>query len=304
MDMITVTAKTYDEAVTNALIELGTTSEHLYVEVVQRETAGLFGVLGGKSCIINARIMTEEEEAQKKTGAGEKKEASENIEKKDEAGTKETKTDEVKTELSDELKEKIAKQNATIAKRRMEAESHKDEAEKNEEKGEHRPVERELKPISKEDAKKAKENAEEFIKSMLLAMNVKASLDTSFNHETNELNIILSGDDMGVLIGKRGQTLDSMQYLVSLVINKKHDGYIRVKLDTENYRERRKEKLENLAKSIARKVSKTHRAVSLEPMNPYERRIIHSVLQSDRYVITDSEGEDPYRHVIIKPKRY
>ena len=303
MDMITVTAKTYDEAVTNALIELGTTSEHLYVEVVQRETAGLFGVLGGKSCIINARIMTEEEEAQKKTGAGEKKEASENIEKKDEAGTKETKTDEVKTELSDELKEKIAKQNATIAKRRMEAESHKDEADK-EEKGEHRPVERELKPISKEDAKKAKENAEEFINSMLSAMNVKASLDTSFNHETNELNIILSGDDMGVLIGKRGQTLDSMQYLVSLVINKKHDGYIRVKLDTENYRERRKEKLENLAKSIARKVSKTHRAVSLEPMNPYERRIIHSVLQSDRYVITDSEGEDPYRHVIIKPKRY
>ena len=185
----------------------------------------------------------------------------------------------------------------------MEAESHKDEADK-EEKGEHRPVERELKPISKEDANKAKENAEEFINSMLSAMNVKASLDTSFNHETNELNIILSGDDMGVLIGKRGQTLDSMQYLVSLVINKKHDGYIRVKLDTENYRERRKEKLENLAKSIARKVSKTHRAVSLEPMNPYERRIIHSVLQSDRYVITDSEGEDPYRHVIIKPKRY
>ena len=301
MDMITVTAKTYDEAVTNALIELGTTSEHLYVEVVQRETAGLFGVLGGKSCIINARIMTEEEEAQKKTGEEEKKEA---VENKGEVDTKEPSSSaEVKTELSDELKEKIAKQNATIAKRRMEAESHKDEADK-EEKGEHRPVERELKPISKEDAKKAKENAEEFIKSMLLAMNVKASLDTSFNHETNELNIILSGDDMGVLIGKRGQTLDSMQYLVSLVINKKHDGYIRVKLDTENYRERRKEKLENLAKSIARKVSKTHRAVSLEPMNPYERRIIHSVLQSDRYVITDSEGEDPYRHVIIKPKRY
>lgn len=302
MDMITVTAKTYDEAVTNALIELGTTSEHLYVEVVQRETAGLFGVLGGKSCIINARIMTEEEEAQKKTGEEEKKEA---VENKGEVDTKEPSSSaEVKTELSDELKEKIAKQNATIAKRRMEAESHKDEAEKNEEKGEHRPVERELKPISKEDANKAKENAEEFIKSMLSAMNVKASLDTSFNHETNELNIILSGDDMGVLIGKRGQTLDSMQYLVSLVINKKHDGYIRVKLDTENYRERRKEKLENLAKSIARKVSKTHRAVSLEPMNPYERRIIHSVLQSDRYVITDSEGEDPYRHVIIKPKRY
>ena len=301
MDMITVTAKTYDEAVTNALIELGTTSEHLYVEVVQRETAGLFGVLGGKSCIINARIMTEEEEAQKKTGAGEKKEA---VENKGEVDTKEpSSSEEVRTELSDELKEKIAKQNATIAKRRMEAESHKDEADK-EEKGEHRPVERELKPISKEDAKKAKENAEEFINSMLSAMNVKASLDTSFNHETNELNIILSGDDMGVLIGKRGQTLDSMQYLVSLVINKKHDGYIRVKLDTENYRERRKEKLENLAKSIARKVSKTHRAVSLEPMNPYERRIIHSVLQSDRYVITDSEGEDPYRHVIIKPKRY
>ncbi len=300
MDMITVTAKTYDEAVTNALIELGTTSEHLYVEVVQKETAGLFGVLGGKNCIIKARIMTEEEEANKNKVIEE--DVKEEKKKVEEA--EETSKEEVKTELSDELKEKIAKQNATIAKRRLEAESHKDEDSKSEEASkEQKKVEREIKPVSKEDANKAKEKAEEFIKSLLDAMKVNASLEASFDHETNELNIILSGDDMGVLIGKRGQTLDSMQYLVSLVINKNHDGYIRVKLDTENYRERRKEKLENLAKSIARKVSRTHRPVSLEPMNPYERRIIHSVLQSDRYVITDSEGEDPYRHVIVKPKR-
>ena len=124
-----------------------------------------------------------------------------------------------------------------------------------------------------------------------------------YNEEERTMDIELSGDEMGVLIGKRGQTLDSLQYLVSLVVNKGTDNYIRVKVDTEDYRQRRRETLENLAKNISFKVKRTKRAVSLEPMNPYERRIIHSALQNDRYVTTHSEGNDPYRHVVVTIKR-
>ena len=117
------------------------------------------------------------------------------------------------------------------------------------------------------------------------------------------MDVNLTGEEMGLLIGKRGQTLDSLQYLVSLVVNKESEDYLRVKLDTENYRERRKETLETLAKNIAYKVKRTRRPVSLEPMNPYERRIIHSALQNDKYVFTKSEGEEPFRHVVIALKK-
>ena len=124
-----------------------------------------------------------------------------------------------------------------------------------------------------------------------------------YNEEEQELSLNLEGDDMGILIGKRGQTLDSLQYLVSLIVNKGTEGYLRVKLDTENYRERRKETLETLAKNIAYKVKRTKRPVSLEPMNPYERRIIHAAIQNDKYVTTRSEGEEPFRHVVIALKK-
>ena len=144
--------------------------------------------------------------------------------------------------------------------------------------------------------------ASDFLKDVFAAMNIIVVVDVKYNAENNEMNIDLSGDDMGVLIGKRGQTLDSLQYLVSLVVNKNTEDYVRVKIDTENYRERRKETLENLAKNIAYKVKRTRRAVSLEPMNPYERRIIHSALQNDKFVTTHSEGEEPYRHVVITLK--
>ena len=133
-------------------------------------------------------------------------------------------------------------------------------------------------------------------------MNIIVVVDVKYNAENNEMNIDLSGDDMGVLIGKRGQTLDSLQYLVSLVVNKGNEDYIRVKVDTENYRERRKSTLENLAKNMAYKVKRTRRPLHLEPMNPYERRIIHSALQNDKFVTTHSEGEEPYRHVVITLK--
>lgn len=167
--------------------------------------------------------------------------------------------------------------------------------------------------VKEEKKEEAKENTEssvtvsepvtadpkEFLERVFNAMNMKVSIDVETKED--EINIELSGDDMGVLIGKRGQTLDSLQYLTSIVVNKGRKEYIRVKIDTENYRLRRKETLENLAKNLAYKAKRTKNPVSLEPMNPYERRIIHSALQNDKYVTTHSEGEEPYRKVIITP---
>lgn len=207
MEMITVTAKNVDEAVTKALIELGTTSDKLEYEVVEKGSAGFLG-LGAKPAIIRAK----------------KKETLE-------------------------------------------------------------------------------DRAAEFLERVFGAMNMQVTISVSYNEEEKEMNVNLEGEDMGILIGKRGQTLDSLQYLVSLVVNKTSADYIRVKLDTENYRERRKETLETLAKNIAYKVKRTKRSVSLEPMNPYERRIIHAALQNDKYVVTRSDGEEPFRHVIISLKR-
>ena len=148
------------------------------------------------------------------------------------------------------------------------------------------------------------EKAKNFLNDVLGAMEITAVIDAKYDENEKTLEVVLNGEDMGVLIGKRGQTLDSLQYLVSLVVNKGTSEYIRVKVDTENYRERRKLTLENLAKNIAFKVKRTKRSVSLEPMNPYERRIIHSALQNDRYVTTHSEGEEPFRKVVVTLKKY
>lgn len=207
MDMITVTAKTVDEAVTKALIELGTTSDKLEYEIIEKGSTGFLGI-GAKPAIIRAK----------------KKETLE-------------------------------------------------------------------------------DSAIQFLEQVFGAMNMQVTISVAYNEEEKEMNVNLEGEDMGILIGKRGQTLDSLQYLVSLVVNKTSSDYIRVKLDTENYRERRKETLETLAKNIAYKVKRTKRSVSLEPMNPYERRIIHAALQNDKYVVTRSDGEEPFRHVIISLKR-
>ena len=145
--------------------------------------------------------------------------------------------------------------------------------------------------------------AKEYLQDVFNAMNMTVVVDVKYDEENKNLNVDLSGDEMGVLIGKRGQTLDSLQYLLSLVVNKESEEYIRVKVDTEDYRKRRKETLENLAKNIAYKVKRTKRPVSLEPMNPYERRIIHSALQNDKYVTTHSEGEEPFRRVVVTLKK-
>ena len=148
------------------------------------------------------------------------------------------------------------------------------------------------------------DTARDFLNEVFRAMDLIVVVDVKYNEAESSMEVDLSGDEMGVLIGKRGQTLDSLQYLVSLVVNKNVENYIRVKVDTENYRQRRKETLENLAKNISYKVKRTKRPVSLEPMNPYERRIIHSALQNDKYVTTHSEGDEPFRHVVVVLRKY
>ena len=164
-------------------------------------------------------------------------------------------------------------------------------------------VKEEEKPVVVETAASVSDVAKNFLKEVFAAMNMVVVVDIKYNEADRTMDIDLSGDEMGVLIGKRGQTLDSLQYLVSLVVNKGEEDYVRVKVDTENYRQRRKETLENLAKNISYKVKRTKRSVSLEPMNPYERRIIHSALQNDRYVTTHSEGEEPFRRVVVTLKK-
>ena len=165
------------------------------------------------------------------------------------------------------------------------------------------PVEKKEEPVKKTVVPGKEISAEDFLKDVFKAMDMVVDIKVTENKEEKTMDIELSGEEMGVLIGKRGQTLDSLQYLVSLVVNKYSEEYIRVKIDTENYRERRKETLENLARNIAYKVKRTRKTVSLEPMNPYERRVIHSALQNDKYVTTKSECEEPYRHIVVMLKK-
>jgi spoIIIJ-associated protein len=207
MDFIEISAKTYDEAVTDALVQLGVTSDQVEIEVIDKGSAGFLGI-GSRP---------------------------------------------VKIKVSKKL-----------------------------------TVEGYLK---------------KFLSDIFAAMKIEAEIITKLNEENHSIEVELKGDEMGVLIGKRGQTLDSLQLLANNAVHKNFETYYKVKLDTENYRIRRRETLENLAKNIAYKVKRTKRSVALEPMNPFERRVIHSALQSDRYVVTHSEGEDPFRHVVVSLKR-
>lgn len=207
MEFIEVSAKTVDDAITEASIKLGTTSDKIEVEVIEKGSTGFIGIKS-KPAIIKAR-----------------------------------------------------KKNDTV------------------------------------------DNIREFLENVFSAMNMEVTIDIKKAEDDKVYEVELSGKEMGLLIGKRGQTLDSLQYLTNLAVNKHSDGYIKVKLDTEDYRQRRKDTLENLAKNIAYKVKRTKRPVSLEPMNPFERRVIHSALQGDRYVETHSEGEEPFRHVVVTLKK-
>ena len=207
MEFIEVSAKTVDDAITEASIKLGTTSDKIEVEVIEKGSTGFLGIKS-KPAIIKAR-----------------------------------------------------KKNDTV------------------------------------------DNIREFLENVFSAMNMEVTIDIKKAEDDKVYEVELSGKEMGLLIGKRGQTLDSLQYLTNLAVNKHSDGYIKVKLDTEDYRQRRKDTLENLAKNIAYKVKRTKRPVSLEPMNPFERRVIHSALQGDRYVETHSEGEEPFRHLVVTLKK-
>ena len=263
MDYIQVSAKTVEDAVLEAAMKLATTREHLEYEVIEKGSNGFLG-FGAKPAVIKARALSDEEIAKE-----------------------EVKEEPVKEVVKQEVKKEVKKAEPVKAVKEEPVE---------------KVVEPAKAPVKKEVAPGKEISAEDFLKDVFKAMDMVVDIKVTENKEEKTMDIELSGEEMGVLIGKRGQTLDSLQYLVSLVVNKYSDEYIRVKIDTENYRERRKETLENLARNIAYKVKRTRKTVSLEPMNPYERRVIHSALQNDRYVTTHSEGEEPYRRVVVTLK--
>ena len=298
MEFREFSAKTVDEAITKASIEFETSSENLEIQVVSQGKAGFLG-FGAKPAIIKAakkettEIFPEEKAEPVKKSAPAKKE-----EKKTE---KPLTVKEEKKEQKREHKKEIKKENRKEDP--VKVQEKPQETATAEKKSEEKPrEERKVLVRTEEEISQIKEEAMKFLTGVFNAMGLQVQIKMEYKNEEGNLNIDFEGEDMGILIGKRGQTLDSLQYLTSLVVNKGRQGYIRVKLDTEDYRNRRKETLENLARSIAYKVRKTRRPVSLEPMNPYERRIIHSALQGNRYVETYSEGNEPYRHVVVKLK--
>ena len=250
-----------------------------------------------------------EKPVEKKEKPAEKKEKP--VEKKEKPVEKEKQERKEKSSGKQERKEKPSQPaKEAFVEKQEHTETENDEKNTKQEKQpkEHPAKEKPAKPVEiltdEAEIKEIEERARVFLKDVFASMELgEVDIKSVYNREDGSLDVDFEGEDMGVLIGKRGQTLDSLQYLTSLVVNKNKDKYIRVKLDTEDYRRRRKETLENLAKGIAYKVKKTRKPVVLEPMNPYERRIIHSVLQSSKYVETISEGEEPYRHIVVKLKK-
>ena len=264
MDYIEVSGKNVDEALTNALIKLETTSDKVEYGVIEKGSAGFLG-MGRKLAVIKVR----------------KKE-----DKPVEANVKAKETETQKVADSSVSYEPVkAEPVKSVDNNEIKDDSHE-----------------QPKKTSKYTTVMPNEEVERrittFLGDMFKAMNLEVKIDVKFD-DPDCVNVELSGPNMGVLIGKRGQTLDSIQYLTSLVVNKGKDKYVRIKVDTEDYRNRRKETLESLAKNIAYKVKRSRKPVSLEPMNPYERRIIHSTLQNDKFVSTRSEGEEPFRHVVV-----
>ena len=309
-DYIQFSAKTKSEAITKACIELGVSSDQLDIQVITEGSNGFFGI-GSKPAIIKVRKVEPVSEEQEMKEIVEtvkldsfKEEVPVKEEKKPEPvkqEKKETKSVSEKPRQPKPVKEKAAKE-----KQPREPKKDYKESKQTREKAA-KPV-KPAKPVEiitdPEEIKEVENRAKEFLRDVFASMNLgEVEITSEYNTTDGSLEVDFEGEDMGILIGKRGQTLDSLQYLTSLVVNKGKSNYIRVKLDTEDYRKRRKETLENLARGIAYKVKKTRKPVILEPMNPYERRIIHSALQGNKFVETVSEGEEPYRHVVVKLKR-
>ena len=271
---IRVSAKTVDDAITEALIQLGVTSDRLEYEVIEKGSAGFLGI-GMKQAVIEARRKPEPKE--------------------------------------EKVEEPVVEEPVRVEPKKVEAvQPQKAAAEKKADESQKAAFEKAVEKEAKEEVKKETKlvevqprtikAVEDFLKNTMKAMDMEVELKTEIDQD-GALCVDMSGEHMGILIGKRGQTLDSLQYLANRVANKHQEGYVRVKLDTENYRARREETLRHLAKNIAHKVKRNRRPVALEPMNPYERRIIHSALQSDPYVMTHSEGEEPFRKVVITLKK-
>ena len=312
MDSARVSARNYDEALTKALIELGTTSDNVDVEIIERGTNGFLGIIGVKPWTLKVTVKKsgdievakkKNKNATKNVSASEATKAApkvreqkspiekKDIEKKDEpvAQKEEVKVEHVETSKAKEEGKEIATE-AVDEYTKFYGEDNYESSNK--------------KILTNDELEAVRGVVDGFLNDLFKAMDLPAHANYNFSFKTNELSIVIEGEeDLGVLIGKRGQTLDSLQYILSLVVNKSSESYIRIKLDTENYRKKRKEKLELLAKNIASKVKKTGRFTELEPMNAYERRIIHAVLQGDNMVSTKSVGEEPFRHITIYPKK-
>ena len=295
MEYIEVTGKSVEEAITNACTKLGIPSDKLDYEIIEKGNSGFLGIFNSKPAKIKAREKQEEPEV-KSVETPKKSEAPVHTENKFEKKADDFKKSETKKEFKSELKKEFKKEHKPSDNKKNV------EPAKESPKAEAQPQPKE-EPFTEEQKEVIRKDIKAFLDSMFAAMSMEVNADITFDDEENTVNVDLTGDNMGVLIGKRGQTLDSIQYLTSLVINKNSEKYVRVKLDTENYRKRRKETLESLAKNIAYKVKRSRRPVSLEPMNPYERRIIHSALQADKFVSTRSEGEEPFRHVVVYLER-
>ena len=298
-EFIQFSAKTKNEAITKACIELGVSSDQLEIEVVSEGSSGFFGI-GSKPAIIKARkinTVSEEDEIQEivdtvKVDAIKEEQNRKPAKPFVKAEKPAPKSEPVKAAVKEAKEPKPFKE----TKEKMPKEPREEKPKQS------KPVEIITDPA---EIKEVEERAIVFLRDVFASMNLgEVEITSKYNTNDGCLEVAFEGEDMGILIGKRGQTLDSLQYLTSLVVNKGKANYIRVKLDTEDYRRRRKETLENLARGIAYKVKKTRKPVVLEPMNPYERRIIHSALQGNKYVETVSEGEEPYRHVVVKLKRW
>ena len=253
MEFVEFSGRTVEEALTNATVNLGLTSDQIEYEVIDKGSTGFLG-FNSKPAVIKAR----------------KKEEKPAVE---EIVREETSEVEPIAEEKEEVKDTPAAQDNT---------------------------ERETVSLSDEECLN---HINKFLGDVFEAMELEVEINVVKNEESNSFDVELKGKEMGVLIGKRGKTLDSLQYLLNLTLNKNSDKFIKVRLDTENYRQRRKETLENLAKNVAYKVKRTKKPVILEPMNPMERMIIHSSLQNDKFVSTHSEGEEPYRHVVVTLKK-
>lgn len=288
---IRVSAKTLDDAITEALIQLGVTSDRLEYNVIEKGSGGFLGI-GMKQAVIEAWKKEDKEEEEFLKAVEET--IRENPVKEYFAKEDNVKEDDVKEHQAEEA----AKKEEAVREEKTE----KEEASANAKEEKSEPVSVKEKELLAKVEDETIRYVEQFVKDTLKAMDMDVEITSSIDKD-GALYVDMKGENMGILIGKRGQTLDSLQYLANRVANKHQSGYVRVKLDTENYRARREETLKHLAKNIAHKVKRNRRPVILEPMNPYERRIIHSTLQSDPYVTTHSEGEEPYRKVVVTLKR-